>query len=54
MSDIRWRRARETYSRTHSSGGTLKVPKTPVERLMLMIKQRRLKADYYRRQERDV
>lgn len=37
--------------RNHLSGGTLKVPQTPAQRTIQIVKQRRLRADYYRRHD---
>lgn len=44
------RRWNEYAERTHVAGGTLRVPKTSAERLALVIRLARLKADFLRRQ----
>lgn len=47
---------RHTYRRESErfrlSGGVLRVPKTPAERLALYVKLRKLKSDFLRRQAR--
>lgn len=52
MSNIGWdkSRARAYDFRHHSSGGKLEVPRTPVQRILLQAKLKRLKAQFMDRQ----
>lgn len=47
--DFRNNKARRSY---RPSGGKLPYSLTPAQRLVLMIRQRKLKAEFLRRQER--
>jgi len=52
MAVMHWSaKSRAHYTKNHVSGGTLKVPRTPVERIMLGAKLKRLKADHLKRLE---
>lgn len=50
MNKMEWNHAQVTR-RYKLSGGVLQIPKSPAERLALVVRLRRLKADFLRRQE---